>query len=104
MMSSRAKAGSTADDGDGMHSPFTTAVLKNLTVPGLDVRLAFGRVRDEVLKTTGSRQEPFVYGSLGGEDVPGLDLNAAPPVVIMMVGLQGSGKTTTTAKIGRAHV
>lgn len=64
-----AKAGSTADDGDGQHSPFTAAVLKNLTVPGLDVRLAFGRVRDEVLKTTNSRQEPFVYGSLGGGNV-----------------------------------
>jgi Caspase domain len=64
-----AKAGSTADDGDGEHSPFTTAVLKNLTVPGLDVRLAFGRVRDEVLKVTGNRQEPFVYGSLGGGNV-----------------------------------
>jgi hypothetical protein len=64
-----AKAGSTADDGDGQHSPFTTAVLKNLTVPGLDVRLAFGRVRDEVLKMTASRQEPFVYGSLGGGNV-----------------------------------
>ena len=38
---------------------------------------------------------------LGGEDVPGLDLNAAPPVVILMVGLQGSGKTTTTAKLGK---
>ena len=33
---------------------------------------------------------------LGGTEVPGLDLNAAPPVVIMMVGLQGSGKTTST--------
>ena len=64
-----AKAGSTADDGDGLHSPFTTAVLKNLTVPGLDVRLAFGRVRDEVLKTTSNRQEPFVYGSLGGGNI-----------------------------------
>jgi len=64
-----AKAGSTADDGDGQHSPFTTAVLKNLTVPGLDVRLAFGRVRDDVLKMTSSRQEPFVYGSLGGGNV-----------------------------------
>jgi len=30
-----------------------------------------------------------------------LDLNAAPPVVIMMVGLQGSGKTTSTAKIAK---
>ena len=38
---------------------------------------------------------------LGGEEVPGLDLNAAPPVVILMVGLQGSGKTTTTAKLGK---
>ncbi len=38
---------------------------------------------------------------LGGEEVPGLDLNAAPPVVILMVGLQGSGKTTTTAKLGQ---
>ncbi len=64
-----AKAGSTADDGDGLHSPFTSAVLKNLTVPGLDVRLAFGRVRDEVLRVTASRQEPFVYGSLGGGNI-----------------------------------
>jgi signal recognition particle subunit SRP54 len=38
---------------------------------------------------------------LGGEEVHGLNLNAAPPVVIMMVGLQGSGKTTTTAKLGK---
>ena len=38
---------------------------------------------------------------LGGEEPADLDLNAAPPVVIMMVGLQGSGKTTTTAKIAR---
>ncbi|WP_417433505.1 signal recognition particle protein [Hoeflea sp.] len=35
---------------------------------------------------------------LGEEGVP-IDLNAAAPVVIMMVGLQGSGKTTTSAKI-----
>jgi hypothetical protein len=64
-----AKAGSTAADGDGEHSPFTAAILKNLTVPGLDVRLAFGRVRDEVLKETSNLQEPFVYGSLGGGNV-----------------------------------
>jgi uncharacterized caspase-like protein len=74
-----AKAGSTADDGDGQHSPFTSALLKNLTVPGLDIRLAFGRVRDEVLKSTGNRQEPFVYGSLGGETIA-LIPQAAKPV------------------------
>ncbi len=38
---------------------------------------------------------------LGGDEPSELDLNAAPPVVIMMVGLQGSGKTTTTAKLGK---
>ena len=41
----------------------------------------------------------------GGEDADAdagkLKLEAKPPVVIMMVGLQGSGKTTTTAKLGR---
>lgn len=37
---------------------------------------------------------------LGGENVE-LNVNAAPPVVMMMVGLQGSGKTTTTAKIAK---
>lgn len=73
-----AKAGSTADDGDGEHSPFTLALLKNLPVPGLDVRLAFGRVRDEVLKITGNRQEPFVYGSLGGGNVALVPAPALP--------------------------
>ena len=38
---------------------------------------------------------------LGGEEPAELDLNAAPPLVIMMVGLQGSGKTTTTAKLAK---
>ncbi|WP_431206038.1 caspase family protein [Bradyrhizobium betae] len=65
-----AKAGFTAQDGDGANSPFTVALSKHLTTPGLDVRRAFGFVRDEVLKSTGNKQEPFVYGSLGGEDVP----------------------------------
>lgn len=36
-----------------------------------------------------------------GAEASDLDLSAAPPVVIMMVGLQGSGKTTTTAKISK---
>ncbi|TDH37722.1 signal recognition particle protein [Pseudohoeflea suaedae] len=37
---------------------------------------------------------------LGSEGI-GIDLHAAAPVVIMMVGLQGSGKTTTSAKIAK---
>ncbi|MBO0664197.1 signal recognition particle protein [Jiella sp. MQZ9-1] len=36
-----------------------------------------------------------------GKDQVALDLNAPAPVVVMMVGLQGSGKTTTTGKIAK---
>ena len=73
-----AKAGSTAADGDGKNSPFTLALANHIATPGLDVRRAFGFVRDEVLKTTGNKQEPFVYGSLGGDDVPLVPAAAKP--------------------------
>jgi signal recognition particle subunit SRP54 len=39
--------------------------------------------------------------SLGSDQSGALNLNAVPPVVVMMVGLQGSGKTTTSAKLAR---
>ncbi len=71
-----AKAGSFALDGEGRNSPYATAVLNHLATPGLDLRIAFGRVRDEVLRTTKSRQEPFVYGSLGGSNVSIVDAPA----------------------------
>jgi invasion protein IalB len=80
-----AKAGFTADDGD-VHSPFAKALIQHLTTPGLDVRIALGRVRDAVLAETAGEQEPYVYGSLGGDIiplVPGVEtaaLPAAPPV------------------------
>jgi uncharacterized caspase-like protein len=77
-----AKAGSTAADGDGKNSPFTMALSKHLTTPGLDVRRAFGYVRDEVLRSTGNRQEPFVYGSLGGEDVPLVPVKTMPAAAV----------------------
>ena len=38
---------------------------------------------------------------LGGGDAETIDLQAVPPVPILMVGLQGSGKTTSTAKIAK---
>jgi formylglycine-generating enzyme required for sulfatase activity len=72
-----AKAGSTAEDGTGEHSPFTMALIKHVAEPGLDIRLALGRVRDEVLRSTRNDQEPFVYGSLGGGSV-----SLVPPVAV----------------------
>jgi Caspase domain len=117
-----ARAGSTADDGDGEHSPFTTAILRDLPVPGLDVRLAFGRVRDAVLKQTSNRQEPFVYGSLGGgnvalvpaaakaQDVPASDVKADFELV-QKIGTQrawevflGTHPTGFYADLARAQV
>jgi signal recognition particle subunit SRP54 len=59
-------------------------VLQSLTPEQQFIKI----VRDELI------------GLLGG-DFRELDLKVAPPVVIMLVGLQGSGKTTTLAKLGR---
>jgi formylglycine-generating enzyme required for sulfatase activity len=75
-----AKAGSTAADGDEKNSPFTSALVKYLPRPGLDLRKAFGFVRDDVLKVTHNRQEPFVYGSLGGDDVALVPAAAPLPI------------------------
>jgi signal recognition particle subunit SRP54 len=38
---------------------------------------------------------------LGGDDVPGIQTASRPPSVVLLIGLQGSGKTTTAAKLGR---
>jgi uncharacterized caspase-like protein len=70
MIAFAAKAGSTASDGDSRNSPFAAALVEHLPKPGLDLRRAFGFVRDDVLKNTGNKQEPYVYGSLGGDDLP----------------------------------
>lgn len=77
-----AKGGALASDGDGGNSPFALALVKHITSPGLDLRLAFGRVRDEVKRLTNNRQEPFVYASLGGDTValvPPVAAPVAPP-------------------------
>ena len=62
-----ARDGTTATDGDANHSPFAQAVIKRLPTPGLEVGLAFRQVRDDVAAATGGVQQPFTYGSLGGD-------------------------------------
>src|SRR6195952_2264255 len=59
-------------------------VVKSVTPGQMVVKI----VHDELVNTLGA-------------DGQTIDLNAVPPVAIMMVGLQGSGKTTTTAKLAR---
>ncbi|MEG3641199.1 signal recognition particle protein [Magnetococcus sp. PR-3] len=79
----------------------------NLTV----VKSFISRVREkavgvEVLKslTPGQQVIKIVHDELVtvmGEANEGLNLAAQPPVVVMMAGLQGSGKTTSTAKLAK---
>lgn len=63
-------------------------------------------VGQEVLRsvTPGQMVVKYVHDALVqtlGAETAELDLNVTPPAVIMMVGLQGSGKTTTTAKLAK---
>jgi signal recognition particle subunit SRP54 len=59
-------------------------VIKSVTPGQMVVKI----VHDQLIETLGSSAQP-------------IDLNAPAPVAIMMVGLQGSGKTTTTAKVAK---
>lgn len=63
-----AKAGQVALDGEGQNSPFVSALVKHISTPGVEISKLFRLVRDDVLAATGKAQEPFVYGSLPGED------------------------------------
>lgn len=61
-----AKHGETALDGSGANSPFATALIKNIQIPGLEVRRMFDFVRDDVMDMTMRKQQPFSYGSISG--------------------------------------
>ncbi len=63
-----ARDGQTALDGDGKHSPFVSSLLKHLVIPNLEIGMLFRLVRDDVRQMTNRQQEPFVYGSLPGEN------------------------------------
>jgi len=57
-------ADEVAADGDGRNSPFTSAFLKRLKEPGLEVEQLFRRVAADVNAQTGGRQRPETYVSL----------------------------------------
>lgn len=63
-----AKHGQVALDGDAPNSPFATAFVKRLGEPGLEINKLFRAVRDDVMKSTARRQEPWLYGTLPFED------------------------------------
>lgn len=61
-----AKHGETALDGEDGNSPFVKALMKNLALPGVELRRVFDLVRDDVVDATAKKQQPFAYGSLSG--------------------------------------
>jgi hypothetical protein len=60
-------ADEVAQDGQGRNSPFTTALLKRLQEPGLEIEMMFRRVAYDVNAQTGGRQRPETYISLLSE-------------------------------------
>ena len=54
-------------DGVGRNSPFTAALLKHVTTPGLEVRQMISRVRGDVLAATDKKQTPWDSSSLVGD-------------------------------------
>jgi signal recognition particle subunit SRP54 len=68
------------------------------------VKVREGAIGEAVLKsvTPGQQVVKIVNDALVemlGPAAPGLNLAASPPVIVLMLGLQGSGKTTTAGKI-----
>jgi tetratricopeptide (TPR) repeat protein len=59
--------GQTALDGDGVNSPFTTAFVKHVRTPGIEVNQMLTRVRIEVAGISKNRQVPWANSSLLGE-------------------------------------
>jgi uncharacterized caspase-like protein len=96
-----AKPGSTAEDGADGHSPYAKALLKYLPEPGLDVRFAFGKVKDEVMRSTRSSQEPVVYGSLGGDPIALIPPKPEPKVALPVVA--GSTQDMLHSSTGGFH-
>ena len=77
--------GEVAADGGGAHSPYTSALVEAMQVPGLAVEQMFKRVRIAVEKQTGGAQTPWEESSLRGEFyfVPG---TGAPPATPQSTG------------------
>ena len=59
--------GQTALDGEvGAHSPFTRALITNITQPGVEIQQAMTKVRAQVNEETGKNQLPWNHTSLTG--------------------------------------
>ncbi|AZO31835.1 MULTISPECIES: caspase family protein [Mesorhizobium] len=70
--------GAIAFDGNGVDSPYSLALAKHLTEPGVEIQSALTRVRGEVTEATQGRQRPWHNASLGREVFLGKPAEATP--------------------------
>jgi tetratricopeptide (TPR) repeat protein len=61
------KHGHYATDGTGEDSPFATALVNRIAMPGLEISQMFRLVHDDVYAATDKQQEPFTYGQLSAQ-------------------------------------
>jgi hypothetical protein len=59
--------GQVATDGDGAHSPYSSALAQAMQAPGIPLEEVFRRTRRQVLAATGNRQTPWEHSSLTAE-------------------------------------
>jgi hypothetical protein len=67
-------ASSVAYDGEGRNGPYGSALLRHPNTPGLEMRIRFGKVGDDVARDTAYGQRPDKFDNLGGDElflVPG---------------------------------
>ncbi|MEO5757730.1 MAG: caspase family protein [Mesorhizobium sp.] len=77
--------GAIAFDGNGVDSPYSTALARHLTEPGVEIQSALTRVRGEVAETTQGRQRPWHNASLGREVFLGKPVEEAAPAAKSVV-------------------
>ncbi|RRH97432.1 hypothetical protein EH240_20960 [Mesorhizobium tamadayense] len=84
--------GAIAFDGNGVDSPYSLALAKHLTEPGVEIQSALTRVRGQVTEATQGRQRPWHNASLGREVF--LGKSAAQPAAPVTAPGADAAKTT----------
>ncbi|RVB77993.1 MULTISPECIES: caspase family protein [unclassified Mesorhizobium] len=91
--------GAIAFDGNGVNSPYSTALARHLTEPGVEIQSALTRVRGQVTETTQGRQRPWHNASLGREVFLGQSVAEATPATKPVAGASDSAATPAPAPV-----
>ena len=99
--------GNVADDGNGVHSPYTQALLQVVREPGLEIGLIFRKVRRLVREATNGAQIPWVSGTLEDQfylTPPNVTPDAAATDVIAWQSVQQIEDTASRADALRHYL